>query len=341
MTPSRLPPTPLWHPQNGDSHHPEDAESIRLERISHRFGHVQALDKISLNVPRGSIYGLLGPNGAGKTTTLRILLGLLKPERGIVRTLGFNPRRDASRMRHRVGVLLEHDGHYEPMSVTQNLEFYGRLYGLPPKKRQRRIDEVLELFQLRECARKPAGTLSKGMKRKLAIARAVLHEPELVILDEPTTGLDARAVAELREGLTRIVREHNVTLLVATHNLSEAERMCDRVGVLDQGRIILEGPPHLVGLHREKNRVTLHGRFPKKSLTAIKRVPGVATLETHDASRIVVHLDPTAHAAPVVQAAIENGARVESVGRPRASLEEAFLTATATGALSPTPKEVP
>ncbi len=312
---------------------PSQDTAIRLRSISHRFGDVQALDGVTLDVPRGSIYGLLGPNGAGKTTTLRIILGLLRPGTGEVHTLGVDPRKNGAHARRRIGVLLEQDGHYEPMSVQENLEFYGRLHGLSTTRRRRRIRDVLDLFGLQATAAKPAGTLSKGMKRRLAVARTLLHEPELIILDEPTTGLDARAVSQLRNDLTQIVKEHGVTLIIATHNLTQAERMCDRVAVLDHGRLILEGPTHLIGMPHEDNQAILEAhKLPQKARVALRNTAGVQDVETlgKNPIRVRVRLDPGASAAPAVGNAIRAGAEIESVERPHASLEQTFLAATRT-----------
>jgi ABC-2 type transport system ATP-binding protein len=308
---------------------PQDA--LHLHRVSRRFGPVRALDAITLRVPRGTIYGLLGPNGAGKTTTIRIALGLLQPDEGSLHTLGMDPRQHPLLVRQRTGVVLEHDGHYEPMSAYENLDFHARLHGMEARERARRIPQVLDECGLTDKARTPVGHLSKGMKRMLAVARAILHDAQLLILDEPTTGIDARIVDHLRQLLRRLVSEQGVTILIATHNLHEAERLCDRVGILHKGRLILEGPPHRLGLSNETNHVTLHGGgFTQKVIQAVQSAPGVTAIETRDApdGPIIIHLEGGAPAAPAIKQAILQGARIEAVQRRRTSLEDAFLEAT-------------
>ena len=193
-------------------------------------------------MPRGIVFGFLGPNGSGKTTTIRLLLGLLEPTAGQARVLGFDLRTQADEIRARTGALLEHSGLYERLSAEDNLEFYGRVCRLPANVRRKRCEELLGNLGLWDRRKEPVGTWSRGMKQKLAIARTLLHRPTLIFLDEPTAGLDPVAAAALHDDLTALVAQEGVTVFLTTHNLAEAEKLCQQVGVINQGRLIASGP---------------------------------------------------------------------------------------------------
>ncbi len=214
--------------------------SIHLDHLSRFFGTVKAVDDLSLEVPAGIVFGFLGLNGAGKTTTIHLLLGLLEPTTGQARVLGFDTRTQAEAIRTRSGALLEFAGLYERMSAQDNLDFYGRIYQMPAPDRRARIKELLTHLDLWERRRDLVGTWSRGMKQKLAVARALLHHPPLVFLDEPTAGFDPIAAAALREDLASLVAREGVTVFLNTHNLTEAEKLCARVGVIRRGKASLE-----------------------------------------------------------------------------------------------------
>ncbi len=217
--------------------------AIRTTGLSRSFGSVRAIDDVSLEVPTGTIFGFLGPNGSGKTTTIRLLLGLLEADQGSATVLGFDTRTQANEIRERTGALLEHSGLYERLSAEDNLEFYGRVWNLPVKARRERIEELLTHLGLWERRGEQVGKWSRGMKQKLAIARTMLHRPSLIFLDEPTAGLDPVASVALRRDLTTLVAHEGVTVFLTTHNLPEAEAICDRVGVIRQGRLLAVDSP--------------------------------------------------------------------------------------------------
>jgi ABC-2 type transport system ATP-binding protein len=196
--------------------------AIKLEKITRDFGSVRAVDELSLEVPAGVIYGFLGPNGAGKTTTINLLLGLLEPTAGRVQVLGFDTVSSSEAIRARTGALLEHTGVYEQMSAEDNLEFYGRAYEMDSGDRKTRIKELLVGMGLWDRRKERAGHWSRGMKQKLALARALLHRPQLVLLDEPTAGLDVMAAKMVREDLAALVAREGVTVFLTTHNMMEA-----------------------------------------------------------------------------------------------------------------------
>src|SRR5258708_10360382 len=208
---------------------------IHIEHLSRFFGTVKALDDLSLEVPAGIVFGFLGPNGAGKTTTIHLLLGLLEPTMGQARVLGFDTRTQADAIRARSGALLEFAGLYERMSAQDNLDLYGRIYRMPAPARRARIKELLTHLDLWERRQGQVSTWSRGMKQKLAVARALFHHPPLVFLDEPTAGFDPVAAAALRDDLASLVAREGVTVFLNTHNLTEAEKLCALLAVFRQG----------------------------------------------------------------------------------------------------------
>lgn len=207
------------------------------------FGDLKALDRLTLRVRAGTVFGLLGPNGAGKTTTIRVLLGLIEVVSGNTRVLGLDLPAQAAAVRCRTGALLEHTGLYERLSAVDNLDFYGRVWRLGRAERQDRIRELLTVSGLWDRRHDVVARWSRGMKQKLAVARAMLHRPQLLLLDEPTAGLDPVAAASLREALATLVIRERITVLLTTHNLGEAERLCVEIGVLSRGRLLAAGTP--------------------------------------------------------------------------------------------------
>jgi ABC-2 type transport system ATP-binding protein len=300
--------------------------ALETHRLTRDFGLLRALDELTLCVPKGTVFGFLGPNGSGKTTTIRLLLGLLEPTAGEARVLGLDTRRESDAIRARTGALLEHSGLYERLSAEANLEFYGRAWGLSRSGRGARIHELLSQFGLWERRAEPAGTWSRGMKQKLAIARSLLHRPELVFLDEPTAGLDPVAAVALRSDIVALAEREGVTVFVTTHNLAEAERMCGLVGVVRRGQLLTVGTPAELRLRSGEPRLEVIGRgFGPDLLRELARRPEVVAARFENGA-LLVDLRGDASAAPLVRLIVEAGGEVEEVRRSRASLEEAFLT---------------
>jgi ABC-2 type transport system ATP-binding protein len=298
--------------------------AIQAEELVRDFGPIRALDHLSLEVPAGIVFGFLGPNGAGKTTAIRAFLGLVEPTAGSARVLGFDTRREGDRIRERAGALLEHHGLYERLTAEQNLEFAGRIWRMSSADRRARMRELLEQFGLWDRRREPAGKWSRGMKQKLAVARAVFHRPPLVFLDEPTAGLDPVASAALREDLASLATGQGVTIFLTTHNLVEAERLCDIVGVIRRGRLAALGPPSsLRPSDSTAVRVTGSG-IDQLIADAAAAVPGVLEATVVDGA-LEVRLMEGARAAPLVAMLVERGVAIEEVRRDRQSLEDAFL----------------
>jgi ABC-2 type transport system ATP-binding protein len=300
--------------------------AIRTESLSRDFGPIKAVDSLSMEVPSGIIFGFLGPNASGKTTTINLLLGLLEPTAGKAEVLGFDTRTQADQVRTRSGALLEHPGLYEQMSAEENLEFYGRVWCLPSSERQTRIKELLTHFGLWERRRETVDKWSRGMKQKLATARALLHRPSLVFLDEPTAGLDVVAAASLRDDLAGLVAREGVTVFLTTHNMAEAEKLCRLVAVIRKGKLLAVGHPDELRAHTGSPHVEVVGNgFSENVLSLLRAHPEVSAVEVQG-RRLSIQLRREMDVAPLVSLMVSAGVQVEEVRKGKASLEEVFLT---------------
>jgi len=299
--------------------------AIQTRELTRTFGEVRAVDGISFEVPAGSVFGFLGPNGSGKTTTIRLLLGLLQPTSGSAKVLGFDTQTQADEIRLNCGALLEHTGLYERMSAEDNLEFYGRVWRIPTDERKQRIQSLLQSLALWERRKDNVSQWSRGMKQKLAVARALLHRPKLIFLDEPTAGLDPVAAAALREDLAGLARQQGVTVFLTTHNLTEAERLCNQVAVIREGKLLTVGSPDSLRLRQGGARLEVAGRgFSDEILARLRQRSEVAEVELID-QHIVISLNPDADSAPLVPFLAGLGVQIDEVRKGAASLEEVFL----------------
>ncbi|MGB9799788.1 MAG: ATP-binding cassette domain-containing protein [Thermanaerothrix sp.] len=301
--------------------------AIRTEHLTRTFGSLRAVDDLTLEVPRGIIFGFLGPNGAGKTTTIRLLLGLLPPSAGTACVLGYDVITQADAIRARCGALLEHPGLYERLSAEDNLEFFARVARLPRSERQARIRQLLIEMGLWERRRETVATWSRGMKQKLAIARTLLHRPDLLFLDEPTAGLDAVSAAALREDLANLAHQEGITIFLTTHNLSEAEKLCQQVAVIRSGRLLAVGSPHELQKRRGEQVRLVVGGLSDAVLDGLRLSFGVEVIHASPKNgHLVLNLGTQTSVAPLVTYLVQHGVAVEEVQRERASLEEVFLS---------------
>ena len=298
--------------------------AIHTDGLTCDFGKVRAVDGLSLDIPAGTVFGFLGPNGAGKTTTIRLLLGLLAPTAGTARVLGSDTMHEGGTIRERTGALLEHTGIYERLSAVDNLEFFGRINRIPRTERRERIRTLLTRFGLWERRGERAGTWSRGMKQKLAIARALLHEPELLFLDEPTAGLDPIAAAAIRNDLAKLAADRGITVFLTTHNLAEAEKLCTLVGVINAGKLLTVGHPNDLR-NRAGGRAEIVGDgFTPSVMSELERAEGVRRVEVLN-GRLTVDLAEGADTAPLVTLLVHRGAAVREVRVGTTSLEDAFM----------------
>ncbi|MHA1199652.1 MAG: ABC transporter ATP-binding protein [Candidatus Heimdallarchaeaceae archaeon] len=231
--------------------------AVETKNLTKMFHKLKAVDGLNLEIKEAEIYSLLGPNGSGKTTTVRMLTGLLRPTIGGARVLGLDISDNLQEIRSRVGHLTETPALYERLTVRQNLDFFAKLYKVPETEIKPRIEEIVDLFELPEKLDEPAGTLSKGMKQKVAIARAMFHEPELIFLDEPTASLSPESAKVIREQIIKLVKKEKRTFFICTHNLSEAERLSSRVGIINHGRLVAQGSPGELREMRKDETVTI------------------------------------------------------------------------------------
>ena len=299
--------------------------SIKTNDLHCQFGDLHAVDGISFEVSAGTIFGFLGPNGAGKTTTIRLLLGLLEASSGSAQVLGFDIRTQADQIRLNCGALLEHTGLYERLSAEDNLDLFGRIWHIPPAERQQRIQSLLEKMGLYERRKEPVNGWSHGMKQKLAVVRTLMHDPKLVFLDEPTAGLDPVVAASLRDDLADLARQHGVTVFLTTHNLSEAEKICDQVAVINKGKLLSVGSPDELRLNRGTHSLIVVGRgFSDEILQALRAMPDVGGAELQD-RHLVVHFRQETDSGKLVQFLAGKGVMIDEVRKGKASLEEAFL----------------
>ncbi len=299
--------------------------AIEVRNLVRDFGRVRALDRLSFEVPPGIVFGFLGPNGAGKTTLIRVLLGLVSPTSGDARVFGLDPASEGADARARTGALLEHHGLYERLTALQNLAFHARAWRLPPDDAAARMKELLQRFGLWDRRTDRAGTWSRGMKQKLAVARAVLHRPPLVFLDEPTAGLDPVASAALREDIARLARDEGVTVFLTTHNLAEAERLCTLVGVIRRGHLLACDSPAALRARRRATAIRVRATGWTAALRMALGVhPDVASAEGEgDEARLV--LQSAGRTPAIVAWMVDQGLEVEEVVADQATFEQTFL----------------
>ena len=303
-----------------------DNKAIRIDALVRTFGVIRAVDELTLEIPAGIIFGFLGPNGAGKTTTINLLLGLLEPTSGRAEVLGYDPWTRGEDVRGRTGAVLEHTGVYEQLSAEENLEFYGRAWRIPTATLRPRIQELLGAMDLWDRRREKAGTWSRGMQQRLALARALLHRPSLLFLDEPTAGLDVMAATSVRDDLAALARTTGTTIFLTTHNMAEAERLCSVVAVIRAGRVLAVGSPDELRARTGTPRVEIVGRgFDARMLDELRTLPGVAAVQRSN-GHLLIDLARPAEPAPIVALLVRSGASVDEVRRGQASLEEVFVT---------------
>ena len=303
----------------------DGAPALTATNLGRRFGDRWAVRDIDLEVRRGEVLGLLGPNGAGKTTTVRLLTALIEPTEGTAMIDGFDVRERPDEVRARVGILTETPGLYDKLSATANLDFFGRLYRLDATDRAERIERYLRLFDLWDRRDDLAGTFSKGMKQKLAIARALLHDPSVVFLDEPTAALDPEAAFVVREAIETLQRGGR-TIVLATHNLDEADRLCDRIAFVRGGLLRVDTPAALRGSIGERGlSIRLGGPVTADQIGAVRAIDGVAGATTNDGLLRIGADDPEAIAPLAVRALVAAGGDIVEVRPERTSLEAIYF----------------
>lgn len=299
--------------------------AIKTSNLTRRFNGLTAVDHLTLEVPAGTVFGFLGPNGSGKTTTIRLLLGLLEANVGRAEVLGYDVSKDAAKIREISGALLEHTGIYDRLTAYDNLDFYARINHIPKIDRELRIKELLSSVDLWDRRNDTAVDWSRGMKQKLAIARTLLHHPRLVFLDEPTAGLDPLAASALREDILKLVRESGVTVFLTTHNLAEAEKICDQVAVIKEGQLLSVGSPDALRSNQGRIEFKLVGDgFTVDILETLESRDDVKAIHANGGS-VTLSLVQETDTAEILRWLILEGVRVEEARKGQESLEAVFL----------------
>ncbi|WP_077490350.1 ABC transporter ATP-binding protein [Sinomonas mesophila] len=297
---------------------------ISAENLVKRYGGFAAVDGISFEVAAGESFGLLGPNGAGKSTTMRMIGGVTQRTSGRLTIMGLDPERQGPEVRAHLGVVPQQDNLDEELRVRDNLIVYGRYFGLPLAYLRQRADELLAFAQLEEKAAAKVDSLSGGMKRRLTIARSLVNEPRILLLDEPTTGLDPQARHILWDRLFRL-KEQGVTLVVTTHYMDEAEQLCDRIIVVDKGRIMAEGSPAAL-IREHSSREVLEVRFgAERNAAVVRRLEDVGERIEALPDRLLVYTDDGERSLERIRA---SGLHPLTSLVRRASLEDVFLRLT-------------
>jgi len=299
--------------------------AIQTNQLTCSFGDLKAVARLTLEIPRGTVFGFLGPNGSGKTTTIRLLLGLLDADQGSAQVFGFDTKKQADEVRVRCGALLEHHGLYERLSAADNLEYYGRIWHMSKADREKRIYELLNPLDLFDRRDEPIGRWSRGMKQKLAVARTLMHRPELIFLDEPTAGLDPVASATLRDDLSKLVAQEGVTIFLTTHNLAEAEKLCTQVGVINHGQLLATGSPSDLRSRTSAPRLYVTGQgIDPQIVDVLKNNSLVNKVQKHN-GKLTMDLNDLTRSHEIVAQLVGAGVQIDEVRKETADLEDIFL----------------
>jgi ABC-2 type transport system ATP-binding protein len=296
--------------------------AIHIESVRKSLSDREVLKGISFDVETGDIFGYLGPNGAGKTTTIRILLGLLQADSGKLAILGLDIR--AADTRKKIGFALDPDGLYNNITAVENLKFYADIYRVNDARV--RIDRVLEMVGLSDRAGDMVGTYSKGMRQRLSLARSMVHDPDVLILDEPTAGVDPTGQIEIRRILLDISHTENKTVFLSSHNLDEVQRICNRIALIDRGEIKLYGDLQTLRSQKGRSAIVIEtsGKMPDFVLKDLKEQPHLGFSKMSGSTLYFEPGESSAGASDIVAYLAGQGVRIEKVGRSEASLEDLY-----------------
>ncbi len=309
----------------GGEHSSPSAIAIRVDHLTRRFGDLVAVDDVSFEIHQGEIFGLLGPNGAGKTTTLSILSTMLKPSSGSATVVGKDVIADEDGVRKSIGIVFQDQSLDEELTATENMDFHGRLYRIPKEVRKRRIAELLSLVGLSERKNDIVKTFSGGMRRRLEIARGLLHHPSVLFLDEPTLGLDPQTRNHLWQYIETLSSEKGITIILTTHYMEEADRLCNRIAIMDQGKIIALDTPSNLKASLGGDVVTIRSPTPE-TIPPVLNEPWITALELHPgAVSITLREGADEHISSIVTALSGNRIPIESVSIHKPTLEDVFL----------------
>jgi ABC-2 type transport system ATP-binding protein len=303
-----------------------------VQNLTKTFGDFAAVDDISFEIKKGEIFGLLGPNGAGKSTTIRMLSTLTRPTKGVATIGGFDVVKQDTEVRKLIGIVSEKMIMYNRLTARENLWFFGNLFGMPHEQLNARIAELLSLVQLDKWEKAQVGTFSTGMKQKMNIIRALLNMPQVLFLDEPTLGLDPQSTVEVREFIRKLNREHNTTILITTHMMGEADLLCDRIGIIDHGKIVaLDTSSNLKNSISGANTTVLTleiSNLTPDLLTTVRALPCVETVAQENSSHLKVHAHGDGAFDSIIDAIRAQKANIVSMQNIQPTLEDVFLHIT-------------
>ena len=304
-------------------------DEVTITDLTKNFGKLVAVDHMNLNIPAGTIFGLLGPNGAGKSTTTRLLSTLLRPTEGTAVVSEFDIIKSPVQVREITGVLPEESNHtiYPSLSAYENLEYFARLYDVPEEDIPERIEELLTFMDLWERKDDKAGELSTGNRQRLALCRALLHRPKVLLLDEPTSALDPIAAKRVRELILGLSKEYKQTFFINSHNLPEVQRVCDQIAIIDEGKILLHGPTQELRsklLAKQEFRIRLVGDIATASSIA-KSMNFVEEVKEEVDSILVTIEDPTENNSSLMRELLSSGIKIVEFAEEEASLEDLYL----------------
>ncbi len=306
--------------------------AIKAQDLVKKFGDFTAVDHISFDVKKGELFGFLGPNGAGKTTTIRMLCTLSKPTEGTGKVAGFDIVKEGDRVREHIGLVSEKMIMYDRLTARENLRLFGKLYNLPSPKLKDRIDEMLRLVHMEQWADHQIGTFSTGMKQRINVIRALLNEPEILFLDEPTLGLDPQSTSEIRDFVRKINVDLKTTIILTTHAMFEADVLCDRIGIIDHGTIVaLDTPPNLKKMVNGVDMSVVELDIPnlnKDIVAHIESLPCARTVVIEDDTHLKVHASGEDACGDVLDAVRMSEGQIRSVHNVEPTLEDVFLHLT-------------
>ena len=305
---------------------------IEVKNLTKKFGNFTAVDNISFDVKKSEVFGLLGPNGAGKTTTIRMLSTLSRPTDGTATIGGYDIVKQDNKVRQLIGLVSEKMIMYDRLTAEENLRFFGKLYNLPINIINERIDELLELVQLTKWKNQKVGTFSTGMRQRMNVVRALLNMPKVLFLDEPTLGLDPQSTVEIREFIKKINKENETTIILTTHMMNEADILCDRIGIIDHGKIAaLDTSTNLKRLISGDDAIVLKLEVPnltKRLIAKIKSLDCVKSVSQENASHLKIHATGDRAFDTIIDTARAEKAKLNSVENLQPTLEDVFLNIT-------------
>ena len=310
----------------------ENEALIEVKNLTKTFNKFVAVDDISFDVKKGEIFGLLGPNGAGKSTTIRMLSTLARPTKGTATIGGYDIVKNDNDVRGLIGIVSEKMMMYNRLTARENLWFFGSLFNMPKDVLEKRIDELLELVQLSKWKNSQVGTFSTGMRQRMNVIRALLNLPQMLFLDEPTLGLDPQSTVEIREFIKKINRENSTTILITTHMMSEADLLCDRIGIMDHGKIVaLDTSTNLKKLISGANTTILKleiANLTPELITMIRSLKCVETVSQDNSTHVKVHAHGDEAFDTIIDAIRAKKAKIDSIENLQPTLEDVFLHIT-------------